>query len=188
MPNLGLTEDQIDATQAESRFGSYLCSIIKTSLELAISDRVRLDMFVSHPICDAARNLAGVWGRNVDYRSEILYLPQNATSSHAARYLRGEYARLMRTVQEIAGREVSEADLRRSLQVYNENRALVRALYAVRRDEPWVLRADEAYLVQALDVDEGPVRAAREFIQSKGLYGPVSVERMSGARLPFAAR
>src|SRR3990172_12933595 len=30
----------VEAAQAESRFGSYLCSILKTSLELALSGRV----------------------------------------------------------------------------------------------------------------------------------------------------
>src|SRR3990170_8448528 len=74
---------QVEAAQAESRFGSYLCSILKTSLELALSGRVELDMFVTHPICDAARNLAAVWGRNFPYPCQILYLPQNANSSYA---------------------------------------------------------------------------------------------------------
>src|SRR5579864_6018305 len=36
----------IEAIQADSRFGSYLCSILKTSLELALSDLVHFDMFV----------------------------------------------------------------------------------------------------------------------------------------------
>ncbi|HFE44626.1 MAG TPA: hypothetical protein ENJ18_03905, partial [Nannocystis exedens] len=53
----------IEANNAESRFGSYLCSILKSSLELSLSGRVKLDLFVSHPICDAARNLAAIWGR-----------------------------------------------------------------------------------------------------------------------------
>ena len=54
----------VEPTQADSRFGSYLCSIVKTSLELVLSRRVELELFVTHPICDAARNLAAVWGRN----------------------------------------------------------------------------------------------------------------------------
>jgi hypothetical protein len=33
----------VEATQAESRFGSYLCSILKTSLELVLSGRVELE-------------------------------------------------------------------------------------------------------------------------------------------------
>jgi benzoyl-CoA reductase subunit C len=76
----------VEPTHADSRFGSYLCSIVKTSLELALSGRVELDLFVTHPICDAARNLAAVWGRNFKYPCQILYLPQNANSKHAASY------------------------------------------------------------------------------------------------------
>jgi benzoyl-CoA reductase subunit C len=140
----------IEAVQADSRFGSYLCSILKTSLELALSKRVQLEMFVTHPICDAARNLGAVWGRNFTYPCQILYLPQNANSPAAVTYLRNEYARLLRSVEEIAGQPVQEDDLRRSLTVYNRNRALLRELYAIKRETPWLVSADEAYVLVAI--------------------------------------
>ncbi|GIW52179.1 MAG: 2-hydroxyglutaryl-CoA dehydratase [Gemmatimonadales bacterium] len=140
----------IEPTRAESHFGSYLCSILKTSLELVLSGRVELDLFVTHPICDAARNLAGVWGRNFSYPCEILYLPQNANSSYAAEYLRGEYRRLLRTIEAVTGHKVSDAELRESIAVYNENRRLLRALYRIRREAPWLVSADEAYVLVAL--------------------------------------
>ena len=141
---------QIEAVQADSRFGSYLCSILKTSLELALSNRVQLEMFVTHPICDAARNLGAVWGRNFTYPCQILYLPQNANSPAAVTYLRNEYARLQRSVEAIAGRPVKEDDLRRSLAVYNRNRALLRELYDIKRETPWLVSADEAYVLVAI--------------------------------------
>jgi benzoyl-CoA reductase subunit C len=140
----------VEAVQADSRFGSYLCSILKTSLELALSKTVELDMFVTHPICDAARNLAAVWGRNFSYPCQILYLPQNANSPAAVTYLRNEYARLQRGVEAIAGLPVTEDDLRRSLGVYNRNRALLRDLYAIKRETPWLVSADEAYVLVAI--------------------------------------
>ena len=141
---------QIEAVQADSRFGSYLCSILKTSLELALSNRVPMEMFVTHPICDAARNLGAVWGRNFRYPCQILYLPQNANSPAAVTYLRNEYARLQRSVEVIAERSVKEDDLRRSLAVYNRNRALLRELYAIKRETPWLVSADEAYVLVAI--------------------------------------
>jgi len=140
----------IEAVQADSRFGSYLCSILKTSLELALSNRVQFEMFVTHPICDAARNLGAVWGRNFSYPCQILYLPQNANSPAAVTYLRNEYARLQRSVEAIAGRPVKEDELRRSLAVYNRNRALLRELYGIKRETPWLLSADEAYVLVAI--------------------------------------
>jgi benzoyl-CoA reductase subunit C len=140
----------VEPTRADSHFGSYLCSILKTSLELALSKQVELDLFVTHPICDAARNLAGVWGRNVSYPCQILYLPQNPNSTHSAEYLRGEYDRLRRVVEDVTGQEVTDSGLRRSLAVYNENRALLRRLYAIKRESPWLVSADEAYVLVAV--------------------------------------
>jgi benzoyl-CoA reductase subunit C len=141
---------QVEARQAEARFGSYLCSVIKTSLETALSQRIELDMFVSHPICDAARNLAAVWGRNFSYPCEILYLPQNATSPSTIGYLRHEYDRVRRTIEQVTGRPVTDEALRHSIGVFNENRRLLRQLYAIRRDRPWLLPADDSYVLMAV--------------------------------------
>jgi len=48
------------------------------------------------------------------------------------------------------------------------------------------LRAGDAYLVHGLDSDAANVQKARKHIRSLGLYGPVSVERLRGDRLPHA--
>lgn len=140
----------VEPLQSDSRFGSYLCSVIKTSLEIVLSDRVQLDMFVTHPICDAARNMAGVFGRNFDFRCQILYLPQNANSAHAAEYLTGEYERLLQEISAITGQTVSTDALNASIATFNENRALLRDLYQLKRDQPWLLSADEAYVLMAI--------------------------------------
>ncbi len=135
----------VEPDHADSRFGSYLCSILKTSLELVLSDRVELDMFVTHPICDAARNLAAVWERNSEHPCQILYLPQNANSADSARYLRNEYARLLEVVQQVAGTTITDDDLRGSIELFNRNRALIRELYQIKRETPWLLNAEDAY-------------------------------------------
>ena len=140
----------LEAELADSRFGSYLCSILRSSLELALSGRLPLDMFVTHPICDAARNLAGIWGRNFEYPSRILYLPQNANSRCAATYLRDEYRRLRAEIGAVAGRSVTDDDLRCSITVYNENRWLLRELYKLKRDAPWLLSVEDAYALVAV--------------------------------------
>ena len=140
----------IESIHADSRFGSYLCSILKSSLELALSNTIELDMFVTHPICDAARNLAAVWGRNVSYPCQILYLPQNPNSPHSAVYLRDEYDRLKRSIEQVSGEPITDGALQKSIAVFNENRALLRELYAIKRDTPWLVSADEAYVLVAL--------------------------------------
>ncbi len=166
----------VEPRQAESRFGSYLCSILKTSLELALSNRVPMEMFVTHPICDAARNLAAVWGRNFPYPCQILYLPQNANSAHAVTYLRGEYERLKRAAEKIVDTLVTDDRLRLSLAVYNENRALLRELYAIKQKRPWLISADEAYVLVAVggvmprEEHNELLRAALPMIQDRNLH------------------
>ncbi len=136
--------------KADSRFGSYLCSIIKTSLEAALSDELVLDMFVTHPICDAARNLGAIWGRNYDYSCQILYLPQNPNSASSVDYLAGEYDRLKRDVEALTGKEITTDALNNSIGVFNKNRALLRELYRIKRETPWKIAADDAYALVAL--------------------------------------
>ncbi len=140
----------VDMRQADSHFGSYLCSILRSSLEVALDGRLPLDTFVTHPICDAARNLAGVWSRNLPYPAQILYLPQNANSPAAPGWLRGEYQRVLQELAAISGHHATGADLRHSIGVFNENRRLVRELYALRREAPWRLPVDQAYVLVAL--------------------------------------
>ncbi|KAB2880837.1 hypothetical protein F9K33_03530 [bacterium] len=145
-----VTGAQLEGIGAESHFGSYLCSVIKTSLELSMSHNLDLDMFVSHPICDAARNLAAIWGRNFPYKSQILYLPQNPNSNHSIEYLRNEYDRLKQDIENVAGRKVSDDDLRHSITVYNESRNWMKELYDIKRDTPWQIDAEDAYALVAM--------------------------------------
>jgi len=141
---------QVEREHADSRFGSYLCSILRSSLELALSGRLRVDMFVTHPICDAARNLAGIWGRNRPEPARILYLPQNPNSAFSATWLTEEYGRVLLELADVSGRSATAADIRGAVGVFNENRRLLRELYRIKRDTPWLLPVHEAYVLVAL--------------------------------------
>lgn len=141
---------QVEPRQADSHFGSYLCSILKTSLEVALSGRLPLDMFVTHPICDSARNLAGIFGRNLPIPCQILYLPQNANSRYSGRYLSEEYRRLAEDLADLCRKPFQEEALRQSIRLYNQSRRLLRRLYEIKRTEPWRVSLDEAYALVAL--------------------------------------
>lgn len=141
---------QADGVQASQHFGSYLCSILKTSLDLALCKHIELDLFVTHPICDGARNLAGIWGRNFPYKAQVLHLPQNPNSKSAAPFLQNEYARLAEDIVAAGGRKMTEQALRNSIEVYNKSRRLMRDLYRIRRTAPWKVAADESMALIAM--------------------------------------
>src|ERR1700693_3778220 len=76
---------RLEAKQADSHIGSFICSLWRTSLALGICGRGGfLHAFYTTPICDGARTLAGIWGRTFRGRAaEILFLPQNANAKQA---------------------------------------------------------------------------------------------------------
>jgi SAM-dependent methyltransferase len=47
-------------------------------------------------------------------------------------------------------------------------------------------RATESYVVHGLDADAANVADARQYVHKLGLYGPVSIEHWTRARLPYA--
>ncbi len=140
---------QSDGIESESKFGSYLCSIIKTSLDLALTKKIELELFVTHPICDSARNLGAIWGRNFPYKCQILYLPQNPNSAYAHEYLVFEYNRVKKDIEKIMG-PISDDAIVESIRLYNKSRDLMRELYEIKKETPWLIKAEDAYCLTTL--------------------------------------
>ena len=139
--------DRLDIQHADARFGSFICSIVKTTLEMAMTGHFEpLDGLLFSTICDSARNLCYVLKRNFPQMYvDFLHLPHNPSSPAAIEFLRGEYARLQQQLEELGGRPASLEALRHSIALYNENRALLRRLYAFRAASPHLLRTWELY-------------------------------------------
>ncbi len=140
---------QLQIRQADARFAAFVCSIIRSSLELALVGKLDfLSMFVTHPICDAARHSCGVWGRNLpDLPCQVLYFPHNSRSAHAHGYLQGEYRRIAELASGLTGKPITDDALGASIEVFNENRRLLRELYRIKRESPWLVTAVEAYVL-----------------------------------------
>lgn len=131
--------NQIEITAADSRFGSFICSVVKSTMELAMKSRLDvLDGMVFHDICDSARNLAYLFERNFKDKlfMEYLHLPQKPEGTAAAAFLRGEYERIYARLSGLRGRKPDAGALRESIGLYNVNRALHGRLYRLRRDRP----------------------------------------------------
>lgn len=140
---------QIDTDQADSRVQSFVCSISRTTLELGLAEHLKAFDGIYFPsICDVARNLSGLWRRNFpQIMVEYIHLPQNMESVHSLPYYRRELARLLQHLESLGGQSVSDDALRHSIELYNENRRLGRALYQIKRETPWLLTATEAYVL-----------------------------------------
>ena len=141
--------NKLELKHADAHMGSFICAICRSTTEMGLNGALaNLSGFVTHPICDAAKHLAGIWARNFpEQPSEILYLPQNVNTPGAVRYIAAEYQRLRAEMEKRAERAADDESLRASIRTYNRNRRLLRELYAIRRDEPWKLSCTESYLL-----------------------------------------
>jgi benzoyl-CoA reductase subunit C len=141
--------NRLEVRYADARIGSFVCSICRSTTELGLNGTLgRMGGFFAQPICDAAKHMAGIWGRNFPEQDpQILALPQNVNSPAAVRYVYDEYQRLRAILAEKIGHEIGDEAIRASVAIYNENRRLQRALYAVRCDDPARLSAVESYLL-----------------------------------------
>jgi len=80
----------------------------------------------------------------------------------------------------------SEAPAREILDAAGVRGGLVVHVGCGRGELTAALRANDSYLVHGLDTDPAKVAAARKHIRKLGLYGKVSVARLTGDRLPYA--
>ncbi|HET9838836.1 MAG TPA: 2-hydroxyacyl-CoA dehydratase [Candidatus Angelobacter sp.] len=140
--------DRLDIQHADSRFGSFICSIIKTTMEMAMTGHLEpFDALLFSSICDSARNLCFVIKRNFpQIYTDFIHLP-HSTSDSSVDFLTQEYRRIIHELERLGGSPIHDEALRQSIALYNGQRGLVRQLYALRAHSPHLLRAWESYLL-----------------------------------------
>ncbi len=140
--------NKLDVEHADSYFGSFVCSIVKSTTELAIRGQLNyLDGIFFHSICDAARNLSFVFKRNFSSQMfvEYIHFPQNPSSPSSVDYLVTELERIRRILEEVNQKPMTEESLRQSIHAYNETRSLIQSLYRIKADTPHLLSTAETY-------------------------------------------
>jgi len=154
--------NRVEIAHADSRFQSFICSIVKSTLELAFVGKLDVvDGLLFHSICDPARNLSSVMERNFPERPPVyVHLPQNMTSPHAVTYLASELRRVGGELARIAGRSLTNEDLLRSIAAYERVRGLLRDLYALRAGAPERMPTGELYILARLATLTDPADSA----------------------------
>ena len=140
--------DRLEIIRGDALFQSYICRIPRSTIELALSGRLdALDGMLFPSICDVIRNLSGMWKMLFpDTYVRYVDVPQNFDRPVGGMFWRRELEQLRGDFAHMAGRAISDEDLRLSIAVYNENRAAIRELYRRRSQRPWVFPLSEVYL------------------------------------------
>src|SRR5210317_301138 len=141
--------DQMEVIHGDAYYQSYICRIPRSTIELGIAKRLDfVDGMLFPSICDVIRNLSGMW-KLMFPETYVRYVdvPQNYRDDIGGAFYRQEMQELLEALEELAGRKVSDDNLRASITVYNENRALIRDLYRMRSETPWQVPSAELYLL-----------------------------------------
>ena len=141
--------DGLEVIQGDAYYQSYICRIPRSTIELGLTGRLDcVDGMLFPSICDVIRNLSGMW--KILFKDKYVRyfdVPQNYEDEVGGKYYRHELEILRDDLAKLAGRTVSDDDLRASIAVYNENRRAVEELYAYRSAKPWQAPTSEVYLI-----------------------------------------
>ena len=141
--------ENLEVIHGDAYYQSYICRIPRSTLELGVTGRLDfVDGFLFPSICDVIRNLSGIWKLqfpNVYVR--YFDVPQNYRDGVGGEYYVRELEELRDGLEKLGGTKTTDEALRASIAAYNENRRLVREVYAARAKQPWIAPASEVYLV-----------------------------------------
>lgn len=141
--------DNLEVIHGDAYYQSYICRIPRSTVELGITGRLDFtDGMLFPSICDVIRNLSGMWKMLFpEVYSKYFDVPQTYEDEIGGTFYIGEMNEFREDLEKMAGRKITDDDLRNSIDVYNKNRQLVNELYALRAQKPWQAPASEAYLV-----------------------------------------
>ena len=141
--------DNLEVIHGDAYYQSYICRIPRSTIELGVSGRIDfVDGMLFPSICDVIRNLSGMWKTMFPHvYSKYFDVPQTYQDEIGGVFYTGEMREFLHDLEEIAGRKISDDDIRASIEAYNENRRAIGDLYALRAEKPWQAPASEAYLV-----------------------------------------
>jgi benzoyl-CoA reductase subunit C len=139
----------LEIIKGDAYYQSYICHLPRSTIELGLNGSYDcLDGLIFPAICDVIRNLSGMWQMLFpNVLVHYLDVPQNFDPSLGGAFYRRDLESLSAALEARGARPLDADSLRQSIALYNENRRLVRELYALRCRAPWMVPTHELYLV-----------------------------------------
>jgi benzoyl-CoA reductase subunit C len=141
--------DSLEVIQGDAYYQSYICRIPRSTIELGLTGRLDcLDGMLFPSICDVIRNLSGMW--QILFKDKYVKyfdVPQNYQDSVGGNFYIQEMEVLREDLGRLRGAPITDAELNRSIGIYNDNRAAIAELYKYRAAKPWQAPTSEVYLL-----------------------------------------
>jgi len=134
-----------EATEADIHFPTNLCPYCKSCFDQALKGRYDyLDGLVIPNVCNVIKAMYGFCKLLLKAPYvHFVEVPQRL-SSNGVNFFTEDLVEFKKSLEDFSGKKISNDDLRRSIGVYNENRALLERMYQLRRKSPPLISGSEA--------------------------------------------
>ena len=140
--------DAVENNKGDAYFQSYICHSPRSTIEMCLGGSMDcIDGMIFPSICDVIRNLSGMWQLTFPDRPGWYFDMPQSFDEIGRSFFAHELGSLRDRIHEVCGTQPDDAALAASIELFNENRRLVEALYQQRREKPWLHPTSEVYVV-----------------------------------------
>jgi benzoyl-CoA reductase subunit C len=151
-------------THVDAYLETIACPFTRSCFDIALrGDYDFLDGFTVPHACDNIVKLYDIWAYNIKHAYAHFINVPHTLSPASFDFFEAELETFKRSLERFSGREITIEGLNRSIQLNNEQRALVRKLYQLRKLDPPLLSGTEMTKV-IVAIMSIPVTEANELL------------------------
>jgi bzd-type benzoyl-CoA reductase N subunit len=136
-------------SKADAHLQAYSCSLVRSALEEALSDRLDfLDGTIFPHTCDSIQRLSDLWRMNSDTGFHLdVVLPVKLNTESAREYMTAVLHKAKRELENLLGTTITEKDLRAAVDTCNRIRQAMQTFYTHRRDCPGAISGRDVHAI-----------------------------------------
>ena len=124
-------------SRAKEYCATFYCTIAQLSLEMLLDGTMDgLDGIITPTICDTLRPMSQNFRVAMGDKMSVIFLahPQNRFEDFGLQFTVDQYTHVKKELEKIAGREITNDDIKNAIKVYNESRAARRKFVKLASD------------------------------------------------------
>ena len=146
-------------TKADAEMETIVCPLVRSCFDMALKGKYQfLDGLVIPHTCDSVCRTYDIWKYTLKLPYCHFVNVPHATDGPSMEFFRAMLGIFRKSLERFAGKEISDQSLIQAIELYNQNRALMRELYELRKPDPPLLSGVEMTKVlvaaMSLPVDE----------------------------------
>lgn len=178
-------------TRADAYIESVACSFVRNCMDRAMQGEYAfLDGLVMSESCDTLTIAYNILTYNLKLPYAHYIMVPHMQRPASFEFFRAELTTFKKTLEEFARKEASDQELREAIQLHNENRALVRELYQLRKPDPPLVSGVEVTktIIAAMSL---PVKEANHLLRNviqEIKERPIGLDKKRGRILIYGAQ